>query len=869
MSTSHPFAQHSAAVREQLSVDRSFAPDDFQIRAFDTIDAGRSVLVAAPTGSGKTLVADYGIRLALATGTRAIYTAPIKALSNQKFRDWTEEYGEGQVGLLTGDITINPDAPVMVMTTEVLRNMIYAGNDSLERLSVVVLDEVHFIQDAYRGGVWEEIIVHLAPEVVLICLSATVGNTDEIARWLSVVRGPTDVAYSGLRPVPLDAQIVVHDRSQGGLRQFPVEVDGKANPDFHRLEAQQRRTSRPGPRHHRSQGPSRLRSPRRTEVVRFLHEHDRLPAIYFVFSRRGCEDSAREVYESGLKLTSTHEERQIAEIADAAVQGFSDDDLAALGYTRFVDLLERGISAHHAGMVPIFKEIVERCFALGLIKIVFATETLAVGVNMPARTVIIDRLTKYDGTSHVLIRPSDYAQLTGRAGRRGIDTSGTAFVVWDPFVSFDSVYQLVTSKAFNLTSSFRPTYNMATNLIATTSEVQATHLLNLSLAQFQSARDIVHLQARVGRLELQRQRLLGEFAGREDLASSYVELLATRSTTTRGVSRSDAFGQIRLGDVLDGQDVGLREALLVIAKSERRSKVRLTLIGTRCGVVHVSSDDVAVRPRVLDHHDLPRPYAPTSETFQEQALDLLQRPRETLDREEGTHVEAVVDETHPRHRDRIRAAKDLVKLDADRAKILDQIDKSEGAIVSRFRGLRLLLENHGFLKGWSLTPKGEVLRSIFHECDLVIAEALWKGLFDGLNAAELCGVVSCFVFEPRGDDERPVRVSGLAGERIKQIERLSASIREDEKSSGVIQQRGLHRGFFDIARRWCDGSSLEDVLDDELQPGDFVRTMRQIADILRQISNVASDDTTVAAARDAARSIQRGVVLATIGGAES
>lgn len=865
--TNHAFAQHSVAVRDRLSSDRSFAPDEFQAKAFDSIDAGRSVLVAAPTGSGKTLVADYGIRLALATQTRAIYTAPIKALSNQKYRDWCLEYGESNVGLLTGDITVNPDAPIMVMTTEVLRNMIYAGNDALERLSVVVLDEVHFIQDAYRGGVWEEIIVHLAPEVVLICLSATVGNTEEIARWLSVVRGPTDIAFSAHRPVPLDAQILVHDRSQSGLRVFVIDEQGKPNSDFMRLESQQRKVAR-GPRHHRSSSPSRLRSPRRTEVVRFLHEHDRLPAIYFVFSRRGCEDSAIEVFESGMRLTSVGEAEQIAAIADRAVESFSDDDLAALGFVRFAELLERGIAAHHAGMVPIFKEIVERCFALGLIKIVFATETLAVGVNMPARTVVIDRLTKYDGTSHVMIKPSDYSQLTGRAGRRGIDTSGTAFVIWEPFVAFDAVHQLVTSKAFQLSSSFRPTYNMATNLIATTSEVQATHLLNLSLAQFQSARDVVHLQARLGRLEIQRKRLLGTFDGSEDLARAYIAELADRAASQKGSVRSDAFSLIRLGDVLHGEELGLREALLVIAKSERKSKVRLTLIGTRCGVVHVSSDDVSLRPRVLDHHDLPQPYAPTSDEFQRRALTLLDRKSVALQTASGNSVPLSVADDDPLYKERIRATKDLVKVDTERVKIFDQIDKSQGAIVSKFRRLQTLLGDHGYTDGWSLTSKGQVLRSIFHECDVVIAESLSRGVFDDLSAPDLCGVMSCFVFEPRGDDETVIRIGGVPGERIKLIERISASIRADEKTLGITQHRGLHRGFFDIARDWCAGATLDEVLTEDLQPGDFVRTMRQIADLLRQVGNTSVNSATKEVARGAAGSIQRGVVLASIGGVE-
>jgi len=515
-------------------------------------------------------------------------------------------------------------------------------------------------------------------------------------------------------------------------------------------------------------------------------------------------------------------------------------------------------------MVPIFKEIVERCFSLGLIKIVFATETLAVGVNMPARTVVMDRLTKYDGTSHVLIKPSDYAQLTGRAGRRGIDDHGTAFIVWEPSVSFDSVYQLVTSKSFNLTSSFRPTYNMATNLIATTSETQATHLLNLSLAQFQSARDVVHIQARIGRLELQRHRTMKEFDDRDDLAEAYRSHVREHSAQSQGRMRSDAFAHVRLGDVISGEEVGLREGLLVIAKSERKSKVRLSLLGTRSGLVHVTSDDVKIRPRLLGHHDLPHPYAPNSPDYQQRCAELLMAVAPAVDAD-AVRVELPTVDDDEHFGTRLRAAKELIKVEGEMSKLLDQIDKSSGAIVTRFRQLQGLLGQRGFVSGWSLTEKGTILRSIFHECDLVIAESVTRGLFDGLSAPELCGVMSCFVFEPRGDDESPVRVSGTPGDRIRSIEKLSAQIRDDEKASGIAQHRGLHRGFYFVAHDWCAGAHLDEVLDDDLQPGDFVRTMRQIADLLRQLGLVSRNDDTRRAANEASRSIVRGVVLASIG----
>ena len=492
--------------REAILARYDFPLDRFQIQAIDALDDGENVVVAAPTGSGKTVVAEYAIGAALSSGRRAFYTAPIKALSNQKYRDLIDIHGEDRVGLLTGDNSINGDAPVVVMTTEVLRNMIYAQRD-LSDLDVVVLDEVHFLQDTYRGPVWEEVIIHLPAHVRLVCLSATVSNADELAEWIETVRGATGVVLEERRPVQLDNFYYVGDITNDRLRLLPTIVDGRPNPDALRLDASavRFRRGRRDDRAPRGSGQRKLTTPGRVETVEELAERGLLPAIYFIFSRAQCEEAARACVAAGLRLTDDEERSRINEIASGRLDGLSAADLEVLGYTAFIGQLVAGFAPHHAGMVPPFKEVVEACFNEGLVKVVFATETLAVGVNMPARSVVIEKLTKFTGDRHETLSAGQYTQLTGRAGRRGIDEHGAAVVLWSPFVTFEQVAELALSKSFHLRSAFRPTFNMAANLVRTYDATTARQLLTLSFAQFQADRDVVRLERR---LQRQRERLL-------------------------------------------------------------------------------------------------------------------------------------------------------------------------------------------------------------------------------------------------------------------------------------------------------------------------------------------------------------------------
>ncbi len=396
-----------------------FALDGFQIQAMDALDRGESVLVAAPTGSGKTLVADYAAARALEGGGKTFYTTPIKALSNQKFAELSARYGAGRVGLLTGDVSHQPAASIVVMTTEVLRNMLFSRSHLLSGLAVVVLDEVHYLEDPYRGSVWEEILVLAPPGVIFVSLSATVSNTAEFGAWLASVRGPTAVVLETRRPVTLHHHFAVGERGRDDLLVIPLLRKGQANPDGTAFDERRRR--------HQHRG---YRTPRRVEVVEYLADSGMLPAIHFIFSRAACDDATRQCLDDGVRLTSPEERLRIRSLTEEAVERLADDDLRTLGYGPWSAALEAGIAPHHAGLVPAFRQAVERCFTEGLLKVVFATETLALGINMPARTVVIERFAKFRGADISALTSGEYRQLTGRAGRRGIDTVGHAFVLW-------------------------------------------------------------------------------------------------------------------------------------------------------------------------------------------------------------------------------------------------------------------------------------------------------------------------------------------------------------------------------------------------------------------------------------------------------
>ncbi len=415
--------------RSEFAASLGFELDPFQLRAFDALDAGRSVLVAAPTGSGKTVVAEYAVAKALAEGGKAFYTTPLKALSNQKYRDLRARHGDAAVGLLTGDNAINGDAPIVVMTTEVLRNMIYGASRALERLRYVVLDEVHYLQNAYRGPVWEEVIIHTPPEVDLVCLSATVSNAEEFADWIGTVRGSTETVIEERRPVTLHNLYLVGDRHHERPLLLPTLVDGRPNPEAAAIDAGESRAMREAPRPARGQRRGRLYTPRRTEVVQTLRERDMLPAINFIFSRAACDDAVVQCLNEGIRLTTAEERAEIRTIASAHLAGLGADDLRVLDYGALAAGLEAGHRRpprrHGAALQGGRRGLLHRGPREGGVRHRDAgARHQHAGPVRGHREA--DQVHRRD---HEMLTPGEYTQLTGRAGRRGIDDVGYAVVL--------------------------------------------------------------------------------------------------------------------------------------------------------------------------------------------------------------------------------------------------------------------------------------------------------------------------------------------------------------------------------------------------------------------------------------------------------
>jgi ATP-dependent RNA helicase HelY len=877
----------SAVSRADFVARLDFELDLFQVRALDALDGGCSVVVAAPTGSGKTVVAEYAVARALSEGKKAFYTTPLKALSNQKYGDLLRLYGVERVGLLTGDNAINGDAPIVVMTTEVLRNMIYAGSGALEGLRYVVLDEVHYLQNAYRGPVWEEVIIHAPQSVDLVCLSATVSNAEELADWIGTVRGATSPVIEDRRPVDLHNLYLLGDRSSERLLLFPTFVDGRANPEVAALDAKGLRG--PG---QRGRPRGRLFTPRRAEVVDLLNENDMLPAIYFIFSRAGCDEAVSQCMREGLRLTTPEERRQVRAIAEAHVDALSDDDLRALDYSSWIGGLEAGLAAHHAGLIPPFKEAVETCFAEGLVKAVFATETLSLGINMPARSVVIEKLTKFTGERHEFLTPGEYTQLTGRAGRRGIDEVGYAVVLWSPFVPFDQVAGLAGTRTYALTSSFRPTYNMAANLVRRYQPAVAHHLLNLSFAQYRADSDVV-------RLEAQLERTRAGLAEAQQAAScdrgdidGYRALLRVREASDQQRPSMTAevlaaLDRVKPGDVLvvPGRKGGGRVAVLTTAR-RRGGDLRLRAIRPDRKLVSLGPRDFPAPPHPLARVELPLPYAPHNSAFQRHVASALAAahlrddgpvgrsgrpgPSRRPSRAEDAQAQAEMAAGHPVAgcpdlRQHLRAAERAERLARDSERLERRIRGRTESLARQFDRVLRVLEAWGYVDGWALTAAGERLAGLYHEADLLVVECLQQGLLDGLRPSELAALVSVFTYEARGPGAvAPGFPAQPLRERWARIDRLASELNDAEDDAGLPMTRRPDPGFVALAHAWGAGDELATIIaDEEISGGDFVRNVKQLIDLLRQLAEIAPDGETRRAARTASDRLFRGVVAAS------
>ncbi len=843
---------------ERFFASQPFTPDRFQLEAAASIAAGESVVVTAPTGSGKTLVAEAAVHLARSRGVRAFYTTPLKALSNQKFADFRSVYGNDGVGLLTGDNSVNPEAPVVVMTTEVLRNMIYVDAAALHDLGVVILDEVHYLQDRFRGMVWEEIIIHLPRHIPLVCLSATVSNAGDFTEWVRSRRGPTALVVETERPVPLESLYLVEDRHrEEGAVLLPVFVGTAAR---QRPNEQVDRMLRHG-RNRRG----RFRTPRRLEVAQLLAQEGLLPAIYFVFSRAGCDAAAERIAASGLRLTDSSERTRIRSIAEARTAHIAPRDLAVLGYDRWLDTLESGVAPHHAGRVPAFKEAVEELFLQGLVKLVFATETLSLGINMPARTVVLESLSKFTGESHELLRPGDYTQLTGRAGRRGIDREGTAIVLYSRHVPFARVAAIAAAGSHPLVSSFRPNYNMVANLIANYPRDRAEELLSASFGQYQRGRDRTLAEQEIAELEeeIAARRRLAE-CDRGSIWNFLDAERAGRPGASHGTVMRAFARELSAGDVLVGLGTGEERRNVMLARG-LGSNPRLLLLSDEGRLQRVKPEELAETAVRLGSMDLPEPFRPRDPGYQREVVTLLRRfdpgPARGLAAYQGDGndldpVAACPDLAE--HRTQVR---NLRRAERSLGRQRSRLERLDDGLLDEFKAILALLEEWDYASGWSLTAKGQRLRFVYNELDLLVVEAASRGVLSDLTPAELAALCSTFVYDPRAEVVPGRWPHGAIEERWERIESIAADLEAAEARHRLARTRSPEPGFAEFAYYWASGIDLEDLIgDDEVAAGDFVRTGRQLIDLLIQLRDAFGGLSETAS--EAVRAIDRGVIAA-------
>ncbi|BDR54643.1 helicase [Bombiscardovia apis] len=837
--------QHTGTAAGRFELGLPFELDSFQLTAIDDLEAGNNVLVAAPTGAGKTIIADFAVFLAQEQNVKAFYTTPIKALSNQKYHDLVNLYGEHKVGLLTGDTSINADADIIVMTTEVLRNMLYERSTTLSALRYVILDEVHYLADRFRGPVWEEVIIHLPDSVKIVGLSATVSNVEDFSRWIASVRGKTKLVVSEKRPVPLEQHVIIqtdaetepevidlYNSSEAKKQSLKInpflvsrlsQLDSFAQRRINRDRPGRRRPNRGNRRDGGGTRQPNRHTPKRWAVIDELDYMGMLPGIYFIFSRTGCDQAVKQCLDAGLQLTTDDEARRIRRIVDGMVQGqLSHSDLQALGYSQFRFALEQGFAAHHAGVITLFRQVVEHLFELGLVKAVFATETLALGINMPAKCVVVEKLEKFDGTGHVPLTPGEFTQLTGRAGRRGIDSIGHAIVVDHQGFRPETMASLSSKRVYPLHSSFRPTFNMAVNLLNSSDYETARNTLAHSFAQWEANESAAELEGQIARLQ-------------------------------EAMNGYEQAAHCSKGDI--AQFALIRDSLSCTQKKGRRSLKRMVF---------------------------------SSETERRDAYASLEHKIAELKESEQEHP--CRDCAHLQ--DHMKWMRRWIRERHELELAQDRYASRTGSVARQFDRICQILLRLGYLRqvenhigtednfSWTndyrLTQNGQLLRRIYSEQDLVLAQTLRSGVLDHLEPKELCGVVSGLVYESRRGGVsartatypgRPADGMAVATEDMQGIWKNVALACEEAGLSRELPE--LDFGLAEIMYEWAGGESLARVLaGTDLTAGDFVRNAKRLTDVLRQIGQIEpyldNDSKELAQrARQAVDLINRGIVAYT------
>jgi superfamily II RNA helicase len=853
-----------------------FELDQFQKDAIASLNDGRSVVVCAPTGSGKTLVGEYAIYRALSRGKRVFYTTPLKALSNQKLRDFRDKFGYDLVGLLTGDISINRDAPILVMTTEIFRNMLYGTpigqvGISLVDVEAVVLDECHYMNDRQRGTVWEESIIYSPREVQLVALSATVANSDQLTDWLNRVHGPTDLIYSDFRPVPLEFYYC----NPKGL--FPLLNDSKTkiNP-------------RLGNRGKRKQGDNgkggRPEAPGIAYTLSQLQQRDMLPAIYFIFSRRGCDKAVAEV--GDLWLVNNEE----SQILRRQIDDFLNRNPEA-GRSGQIAPLYRGIAAHHAGILPAWKGLVEELFQQGLIKVVFATETLAAGINMPARTTVISTLSKRTDSGHRLLNASEFLQMAGRAGRRGMDLQGYVVTVQTPFEGSKEAAYLATSKPDPLVSQFTPSYGMVLNLLQIHTLDQARELIERSFGQYMAT---VHLKPEydeIAALQTQLAQLQEQIAAVNENDLAVYEKLWQRLKVERRLlttlqeqaqeTRQEEFVMMLSFAVsgtllsLKGKNIAVSAPItaVLVAKTLSADVSRGSTITEPPYLICLGQDNrwyVVTTKDVLDlYAELPRVDVP-SHIFPPPDLQL--KPGKSLRGSEETFVIAQripqVDgsfymppevteqlsrvnalqeqlEAHPIHKSGnvskiFKRRARYVELEAELEELQSRVQQHSQRHWEEFVNLISILEYFEGLDNLVPTELGQIAAAIRGENELWLGLVLASGELNHLDPQHLAAAVAALVIEtPRPDTRVHFEISNQVVEALAKLRNIRRKIFQLQRRYNVALPIWLEFELIAIIEQWALGTPWAELCHHTtLDEGDVVRILRRTLDLLSQIPHV-------------------------------
>ena len=850
---------------ESFKARYAFPLDDFQLRAISAILDGKSVIVSAPTGSGKTLVAEFAIHAALHRSRRIAYTTPLKALSNQKYADFGRQWGAENVGILTGDVKVNPRAPVVVMTTEILRNMFYSGG--LPGLDTVVLDECHYMGDEGRGTVWEEIIVNCPKDVALVALSATVRNVNEIADWIGLVHRPIVAVTHPHRPVPL--QYLVADLS-GEIHTYDAVRHGKV-----RLLGEERDS---GGYNDRGRWYTR-RVVDPTVMLDELESRGWLPAIYFIFSRAGCERAMETVLAEGKPLLSREQRRQVDEAIREQIGENPTIAESPLNQTIF-QALGMGVGLHHAGILPTVKRFTELLFERGLCKVVFATETMSLGIHMPAKSVVLQSLTKRTDRGFRSLTHNELTQMAGRAGRRGIDPEGKCVMALDVRDGFDDMKRVVDGPPEPVVSQFKLGYGSVALLLSTGSDLATIRrIVESSFGQYQNMKRIRSMEADVASLETavtdgrRFEAPCGDFSriGRYRAVRSEVEVarMARGKGGRRGRSAAEAEpGRLALVRRKSGASLGL-----IVGVDHRRHRNLIQVMLPHGGTVAMKEGNVKRVFWQTPPLHVPRDWEHRTRGLTEQMARL--SVPELVEREkshgpEGTLAAIECHRCPWGSQNRCEQAwKGLESVDRQLAQKREMLDAFRNAYWQEFLRVVEVLERFGAVQDAKLLAKGQLISGLRHDNELLVAEIVDRGILADTTLPEAATLCSGLIEEARSGDAAVARLFLKKRPKLKrklqEMESVANTILEVQRRHGLPMPVSVSTGFMPSVFRWASGEDDWAAIVEESfggHEGDLIRAMRRLIDVLRQLGEAPEVEPALAGllAR-AARVIDRGIVL--------